>query len=148
MADDDDPLAQYRRRPRPPEPDKPDNPRFYEAYQAQDRVQRLDIRRTSGASHCPATAYLLDIIYGARFHTSFILVFNFCTVTVKGKNLHDMVQALRLGRCAALTEYHPEIFDPPAPGAPIITRIDIVLPKERQEAIETDAYSKGQTPEK
>jgi hypothetical protein len=33
------------------------------------------------------------------------------TVTVKGKNLHDVVQALRLEKCSAICEFHPELFD-------------------------------------
>jgi len=139
---DDDPLAQFRRTPRPQSEKPQENPREYQAYHSQDKVLRLDIRRASGASHCPALTYLLDIIYGARFHTSFVLVFTFMTVTVKGKNLRDVVQALRLGKCSALTEFHAELFDPPAADAPVITSIEIVLPKERQEAV-SEIEAKG-----
>jgi len=55
---------------------------------------------------------------GARFFTSFVPVFDFMGVTVKGKNLRDAVQALRLGNGGAIQEFRPHLFDSPAQDAP------------------------------
>ena len=55
-----------------------------------------------------------------------MLVFNFMTVTVKGKNLRDVVQALKLRKCSYIQEFHPKLFDPPDDGKSIITSIEVV----------------------
>jgi len=147
----DDPLANFRRRggtrgdAPPAQTQEPGGLPPYSAFEAQDKVPRLDIRRTSGASHCPGTAYLLDIIYGSRFYTSFVLVYNFMTVTVKGKNLRDVVQALRLGKCSAICEFHPELYAPPAPDAPIITSIEVVTGERAAAMREADTESREQS---
>jgi hypothetical protein len=106
----------------------------YRAFETQDKVTRLDIQRATGPSHCPAIGYLLDIIYGRQFYSSFVLVFSFMTVTVKGGKLHDIVQAIRLGTCASICEFHPELFASPEPDAPIITSIEIVTAERIAEA--------------
>jgi hypothetical protein len=64
--------------------------RVYKAFEAQDKLFRLDTHR---ASH----SHLFDIFYSDWSCTSFVLAFNFTTLTAKGKNLQDLVQALRLG---------------------------------------------------
>jgi len=64
--------------------------RVYKAFEAQDKLFRLDTHR---ASH----SHLFDIFYSDRSCTSFVLAFNFTTLTAKDKNLQDLVQALRLG---------------------------------------------------
>ncbi len=107
----------------------------YKAFEAQDKVTRLDILRAGDASHCPAYSYLLDIIYGRQFYTSFVLVFSFMTVTVKGRHLHDVVQAIRLGQASNICAYHPELFTPPEADAPIITSIDVVVGDRIAEAV-------------
>jgi hypothetical protein len=145
----DDPLAQFRKRgdtrgeAPPAQTQEPGELPPYIAFEAQDKVPRLDIQRSSGASHCVANAYLLDIIYGRRFYTSFVLVYNFMTVTVKGKNLRDVVQALRLGKCAAIFEYHPELYAPPASDKPIITSIEVVTGERAAAMREADTENKG-----
>lgn len=138
----DDPLERFRRRDgtRPePKPAEPGGLLPYDAFDAQDKVPRLDIQRTSGASHCVGNAYLLDIIYGSRFWTSFVLVYNFMTVAVKGKNLEPVVTALKLGKCAAIREFHPELYTPPEPDKPIITSIEVVTGERAAAMREADA---------
>ncbi len=145
MADEEDPFGRLRRKQREREPADPDvdTGRSYQAFSPQDKVLRLDIRRSSGASHAPAYSYLLNIIYGRRFYTSFVLVYNFMTVTVKGKNLADVVTSILLNKCASICEFHPELFDLPEPDAPLIERIDISGPQDRMDAMnEADSLSK------
>lgn len=145
--DDDDPLARFRRlrdEPLPTRP-KPDTSRVYVAFDAQDKLISLDIRRTSGASHAPGYGYLLDIIYGARFYTRFVLVFNFMTVTCKGKHLREVVQALKLRKCSYLQEFHPKLFDVPEDGKPIITSIEVVT-GERAAAMNEADLESGEPP--
>jgi hypothetical protein len=111
----------------------------YQAFEAQDKVMRLDILRAADASHCPAYSYLLDIIYGRQFYSSFVLVYSFMTVAVIGRNLHDVVQAIRMGQASSICEFHPELFTPPEPDAPIITSIEVVVGERIAEALkETD----------
>ena len=62
--DDDDPLARFRRlgdKAPPPGP-KPDTSRVYAAFEAQDKLISLDIRRTSGASHAPGYCFFFYFI--------------------------------------------------------------------------------------
>jgi hypothetical protein len=56
-------------------------------------------------------------------------------VTVKSKTLHEMVQALRLGKCSAICEFHPQHFDAATEDAPFIERIEIARPNGSNEAM-------------
>ena len=50
------------------------------------------------------------------------------SVRVKGKNLKDVVDAFRLGKCTCIREYHPELFAGlPAEGKPVIESIELVV---------------------
>ncbi len=51
--------------------------RVYKAFEAQDKLFRLDTHR---ASH----SHLFDIFYSDRYCTSFVLAFNFTTLAAKG----------------------------------------------------------------
>jgi len=136
---DDDPLSRFRRRedapPQVEKPIAPDTSRVYQAFEAQDKVLRLDILRTSGESHCPAYAHLLDIVYGSRFYSSISLVFTTLIVNVNGKSLKPVVTALKLQKAAAITEFDAELFDWPADGEPMIERIDITGPQLKAAAM-------------
>lgn len=125
----DDPLAEFRSKKSEPKRggDPPSGKEPYTAFKVQDRVIALDLQRTSGASHTPSYAYLLDIAYGRRFYTTIRLFFTYMVVKITGENLKDVVDALVLRKCSQLHEWNPKDFPPPAAGAPVIRKIEILV---------------------
>jgi hypothetical protein len=125
----DDPLAEFRKgKPQPKDaPTGAGGLPTYEAYKSQDKVVALNIHRATGPSRSPSYAYLIDISYGRRFYTSFRLFYTFMSVRVTGENLKQVVDAIRLRKCDFIQEFHPEEFARPAPGEPLIKKIDVIV---------------------
>jgi|ERR1700722_3718117 len=133
-----DPLKEFRDRmanEKAPEPAlAPSGLLVYQAFDAKDKVIRLDIHRAAGPSHALPYAYLLDVIYGRRFYTKFLLVYRFLLIEVKGKNLREVILALKQHRAEYLQEYHPREFEAPEADMPFIESIDIIV-KDMSEAM-------------
>jgi len=133
--DDDDPLAQYRkgpstRREKPAAPERPapegeGGRRPYLAFDSKDKVVCLDIRRVLGTTHCPTYNYLLNIAYDYEFYRTFVLYFSFMQVKVSGKNLREVVNAIKLRKCEWIQDFHPRDFEPPKEGEPLIESITV-----------------------
>jgi hypothetical protein len=128
-----DPLAQFRRSGSPVTetgaPDAPKNTGGKEAYAAfgsKDRVKAIDIFCKDGSGHSPTYNYLLYVSWDRKRYTQLLLVFSFLMVKVTGRNLHDVVQALRLRKCECLCEFDPAEHQAPADDAPYIASIEVV----------------------
>ncbi len=140
--EDDDPLKQFRRpgttraerRAEPPPP--PGTPKVYRAFDAQDKLVCLEIRRVLGTTHAPTYAYLLNIAFDHEFYTGFVLYYSFMQVKVRGRNLKDVITALKLRKCEYIQDFHPGEFGPPTPDEPFIESIKV---EWRGEPISTDS---------
>ena len=128
MQDDDpdDPLAAFRRpgdkrgaKPRAPEP-PPSGLKPYLAFEPKDKLQSLDIRQVLGPTHAPTYAYLLNIVFDHEYFTGFMLFFSFMVVKVRGKNLKDVINAIKMRKCEYIQDFHPGEYQPPKPGEPLI----------------------------
>lgn len=128
--EDDDPLARFRRpgdkrgeKPRAPE--TPGSLKPYLAFEAKDKVLSLDIRQVLAPSHSPTYAYLLNIEFDHEYFTGFRLYFSFMVVSVRGKNLRDLLTAIKLRNCEYIQDFHPGEHQPPKPGEPVIESIAV-----------------------
>jgi hypothetical protein len=126
--EDDDPLAQFRRPgdkrgEKPRAPATPDGLKPYLAFEAKDKVLSLDIRSVLAPSHSPTYAYLLNIVFDHEYFTGFRLYFSFMVVSVRGKNLRDVVNAIKMRKCEYIQDFHPGEYQPPKPGEPLIESI-------------------------
>jgi hypothetical protein len=127
-----DPLAQYRKKPaagvatEPPPPKAPDE---YVAFDAKDKVDRLQIRQANAQARSPAYGYLLDVAYDGPFGTNFVLYYSFMMIVrVEGKNLQPLIMALQMGTAEFIQEFDPEKWPMPKdPKAPFIESIKIAV---------------------
>jgi|ERR1700722_917551 len=118
-----DPLAQYRRKPgyepAPKEPDK------YLAYEAKDRVLRLKIRSVHAPVHSPGYHLLLNLVYDGEHGTHFMLVYTVLMVLVRGRNLQKVVHAIENGMADYIQEYDPARWPKPEENAAVIESVEI-----------------------
>jgi len=128
---DDDPLAKFRRpgstraerRAAPPPP--PGTPKPYRAFEASDRLVCLEIRRVLGTTHAPTYAYLLNIAFDHEYFTNFVLFYSFMQVKVRGRNLKDVITAIKLRKCEYIQDFRSGEFAPPKPEEPVIESIKV-----------------------
>jgi hypothetical protein len=129
--DDDDPLAQYRRpgakrtEAKPAEPAKEGGLKPYVAFEAKDKLVCIDVRRVLGTTHALTYAYLLDVAYDHEYFTNFVLYFSFMQVKVRGKNLREVITAIKLRKAEYIQDFHPREHEPPKPGEPVIEAIEV-----------------------
>lgn len=98
----------------------------YVAFVAKDRVERLRIRRANAPTRTPQYQWLLDITHDELFGESFVLVFTFIMVMVRGKNLKPVVDALEMGTASFIQEFDPDRWEKPTdPKAPFIQSIEV-----------------------
>lgn len=128
-----DPLAQFRRPGSPatdiaaPEaPETAGGKEAYAAFASKDRVKAIDIFCKDGSGHSPTYNYLLYVSWDRKRYTQIFLVFSFLMVKITGRNLHDVVQALRLRKCEYLCEFDSALHQEPAGDAPYIASIELV----------------------
>jgi len=135
--EDDDPLGQFRR-PGIKPAEKPASKlkdktvaaaagglKPYVAFDAKDKLVCLEIRRVLGATHCPTYAYLLNLTYDYEFYTGFVLYYSFMQVQVRGKNLRDVISAIKLRKCEFIQDFHAGEHVLPAEGEPVINSITV-----------------------
>lgn len=110
------------------------DPYHYQAYATGERGQEgLEIRRVLASWRIPSYRYLMEIIFNGHFATEIELVFSFLRVRIWGRNLQDLVVAIRERTCVFIQDYHEHEFSPPDTDAPVITRIEVVVRGEDEE---------------
>ena len=105
--------------------------RAYVAFELRERADRLHIMRCAGPSRFPSYNYLLDISFDHHLESAFTLIYTFMIVEVTGSNLGPVVNAISLGNCERIHEYHPKLYDQPAQGEPLIEKIQITAADEK-----------------
>ena len=124
-----DSLAPYRRSGSAPQPAQPAAPAgakvAYEAFATKDRVRAIDIMCKDGSGHSATYNYLLYAAWDRLDYTSFFIVFSFMMVKVTGRNLHDVVQAVRMRKCEFICEFSATEHESPAPDAPCIESVEV-----------------------
>jgi hypothetical protein len=125
-----DPLAEFRRKDSAKtaseRPAAAGGREPYIAFLTKDRVRALDILCKDGSGHSATYEYLLYVSWDRAAHESFFLVYGSLMVKVRGRNLREVIKALRLRKCEFLCEYSSDEFDLPDPAAPVITSIEVV----------------------
>lgn len=106
--------------------------RTYTAFDAQDqKPARLHIRTAKNGSLYPSYHYLADFRFGHDLESILTLVYTFMTVEITGRNLAPVARALQYEACAAIYEYHPQLYDPPAENEPVIEAIHVTTADEK-----------------
>ena len=127
-----DTFAQWRKSPIQPHVSATvaDSSSAYLAFEAKDRVERLEIRPASAPIHAAGYGSLLDIVFD-RSGTNFVLLFSFMMVLVRGRNLHSVFAALKNGTASFIEEFDSDRWtDPKDPKLPFIESIKVVAKKE------------------
>ena len=129
--EDDDPLAKFRRpgvtraERRAATPPPPGTPKPYRAFEAKDKLVCIDVRRVLGTTHALTYAYLLDVAYDHEYFTNFVLYFSFMQVKVRGKNLKEVIGAIKLRKCEFIQDFHSGEYERPKADEPIIELIEV-----------------------
>lgn len=96
----------------PPEDDRPGARAAYEAFGAKDKTHRLDVRCENGLGHSLAYAYLVNVTYDRRDYTRIFLTGSGLVVTIKGRGLRPIVDALKLHTCEFIQAFDADEFAP------------------------------------
>jgi hypothetical protein len=123
-------LAKYRRQAAsaPEATTPPKEAEEYAAFAAQDRVERLKVKRANEPTRAPGYDYLLDIVYDGDYGTNFVLTYTFLMVLVRGKNLQPVILALLSGTADYIQEFDPERWPKPLDAkTPVIESIEVVV---------------------
>ena len=132
-------LAQFERKPSGATsvPDAVDSD-SYEAFKPVDKRQlRLLIRPASDAWEWVTYGYLLRIVADGAAGTRVILVFTFMAVTITGRNLHAIADAIANERCDFIQEFDAKRWQAPTdPKAPFIQSIEFLVDKPPMKAAE------------
>jgi hypothetical protein len=99
----------------------------YRAFHAVDRQQfRLRVRPVSLAWERLTYNYLLRIVEDNGYGTEIALVYTFCVVVIKGRNLQPIAEAIDAESCEFIQQYDPDTWQKPSDAqAPIIDNIKI-----------------------
>ena len=107
-------LEQFTHKPAVAEHD----PRAYVAYKSVDRRQvRLKIRPALQAWERVPYSYLLRIVENSEYGTELGLVYTFMVVTVAGRNLQAIADAIETENCDFIQAFDPVRFDVPTDHA-------------------------------
>jgi hypothetical protein len=102
--------------------------RHYVAFKIGKRPERIHIDRAIKPSRFLAYHYLVDMNFDPALESIFTLFYTSATVEVTGDRLWPIVYAIWHGRCESIHAYHPELYEPPPSGLPMIDAITISTP--------------------
>ncbi len=127
------PPARQQRQPEPSQHEQAPE-RHYEAFEAKDKSSKqLLIKTVRQGSFYRSYSYFLGMDYGHDYQSVLTLYFSTLQVTIKGRNLQTLANALENEECKRLFQYDKQRYDPPAIGAAVIEEIDILLPGGEEE---------------
>lgn len=120
-----DPLAQWRKTPRPPISELPPEPEKYLAFDTKDKVFRLRIRGADDSIYAPGYNILLNLLYDKQ-GTHFILTYTVLMVLVRGKNLQNVIFAIENGMADFIQEFDFKRWPEPTDASePFIESIEV-----------------------
>src|SRR5580698_4869355 len=100
----------------------------YEAFDNKIRAMNVEVRcHRSGISYSLPYAHLGGIIF--NFRTGNQLMFTACgyAVTIKGRNLRDILLALNLHTCGFIQDFDPQMFVLPEPVDPKAAFVEMII---------------------
>ena len=96
----------------------------YLAFYPVDREPRcLEVRASGAAWLHPSYSFYQYVAEDAGRGRRFDIVYGFMVVSVKGRNLHAVVQSITRHSCAWIQQYDASRWERPEPSAPIIEGI-------------------------
>lgn len=105
--------------------EQPDAEEVYEASKRAPKIFHLEIRLADGTGRMPPYHHLEDAsldLAGKKLE----LIFRHYKVRISGKHLNGIRRALRMHECDFIQEFNPNVWNWPAPGKPIIEKIEFL----------------------
>jgi hypothetical protein len=132
MIMEDDPFALFTRKPKP-EPGRPSAPDLrlvsvrepYAAFGAKDRVACIELRCARAGVDVALPYHLLGAVFTKRSHEALFFTGAGVAVTIRGRNLRPLADALRLHTCDFIQEFIPDVFTQPPSADPFVETIDV-----------------------
>lgn len=122
-----------------PEPGRTGVHATYEAFGTKDKTHRLDVRCENGLGHSLAYAYLVNITYDRRDYTRIFLTGSGLVVTIKGRGLRPIIEALKLHTCEFIQGFDAEEFAPIAEDfVPYVQSINVEVMRGPDTVAEAD----------
>lgn len=120
-------LDQYRAKPKPSESTAPHSPskRAYRAYGVdapQRRPTLVAIHYGDGQIGLMQKSFMTEALLTSHQHLS--LIYTNCVITLEGQNLHLLLELLQDEKILSLHCFNPKLYDKPAEGEILITRIE------------------------
>lgn len=109
----------------------PFHERVYKAFVTRDRTpRRLHICTATQGSLYPSYHHLGDFRFGHDQASIISLIYPFMTIEITGRNLTTLAHALQLETCAAIYEYHANLYPTPPKSATVIEKITVLEAKK------------------
>jgi len=129
-----DPLAAFRKKPILPESQTVSGAPLavrepYKAFATKDKLRVIDIRiNKDGMAHAPGYTYLTNLTYTRPEYDKVLLTLSRMLVTIEGRNLRPIVDAIKLHTCEFIQEFDAQEFDTPTDDkAPFVESITVQL---------------------
>jgi len=137
----EDILAPYRKSPLPPAShvSATQGNTEYVAFAAKDKVPCLRIRLANYLTHAIGYNILLVRSYDDDKGQTILLLFSVMRVSIEGKNLQELVNALNRGTADYVMEFDPDRWAMPAdPSAAFIESIKVEITEGNSLSAETE----------
>ena len=101
----------------------------YVAFETKDKILCFDIERAPpNLWRHPLLKHYLDVAHRPPNERVLTIFFTYMSIRVIGRNLGQLADAIRLGKCTCIREYSAEVFaGPPAEGETFIEKIELIV---------------------
>jgi hypothetical protein len=126
--DHQSPLASAPKAPPPRAPIPATAREAYEPFGTKDRAPCLEVRCARAGVDIAIPYHLIGAVYTRRTHDTLFFSGAGLAVTLHGRNLRPIADALRLHCCDFIQEFTPDAFQQPQPvdaAAPFIETIEV-----------------------
>jgi hypothetical protein len=94
----------------------------------------LEVRPVKGAWSLLSYSELLQVDFDGENPAFIVLVFRHAMVTVRGRNLGELLAGLRTRLVAVIAQHDPQRHEPPARDAPVVESIEFTMQRPGESA--------------
>lgn len=118
-------LEQYKKAKTPETPPAPESGRTYKAYGVdapQRRPTLVAFHYGDGRIGLMQKSFLTEVLLTSHQHVS--LIYTNCIITLEGQNLDQLLDLFQDEKILSLHCFNPKLYDKPADGEILITKIE------------------------